>query len=297
MADLKNTVIADVGSINLPSGTTAQRPTNPPQGATRFNTDLGYAECYIHRSWGELASGRAIYRSGDGLVVELSYDDPASWPGSGTTWFDTSGNDNNFRIQSGNIDTGQVAMNFSTDGLAAKYKTDSTDVPNLVGDNNVTYVFVTRPVDSTAQWRTLTRGWTADHQVMIQSGGWTIGMYDNEVAGMISTGYSQQSLPGYPNGYQVWTVRWSTADNAGLPTYTLNVNGAAGGIYTASFINSNGRYNNSFYSLGGAGSGNNSIGSSSQPWGWIKYFAAYNRRLSDSEVQMTQSTLRNRYGI
>lgn len=60
MAELKNTVINDTGAINLPSGTTAQRPTNPPPGAMRFNTDEGYTECYYRGFWFDIATGRGL---------------------------------------------------------------------------------------------------------------------------------------------------------------------------------------------------------------------------------------------
>ena len=34
------------GAFQLPTGTTAQRPTNPTGGMIRFNTTLGYVEYY-----------------------------------------------------------------------------------------------------------------------------------------------------------------------------------------------------------------------------------------------------------
>ena len=301
MAILKNTVIADSDPISLPMGTTAQRPVNPPEGSMRYNTDLGYTEVWINRSWGDLANGRASFLPRNNMQVELSYDDPASWPGSGSTWFDTSGNDNDFRVDPAWAEGSGTAgaWNFSNNGDMAKYKTNNTNVPGVVGNNNVTYVVVTRVLNSTSQWRTLTRGFNPnpDHHVIIESGGWNIGMYDNDGSGFLNTGYSQQRLPAYPDGYQVMVWRWSTADTASMPTYTININGAAGGIYTASFNNSAGRYNNSFHSIGGYHSQNSALNTGDQPWGWIKYFAAYSRRLEDNEVQMVTSTLRNRYGI
>ena len=46
MATLKNTIIDDTGYIQLPVGTTAQRPISPVAGMIRFNTSLGYVEIY-----------------------------------------------------------------------------------------------------------------------------------------------------------------------------------------------------------------------------------------------------------
>lgn len=60
MATLKNTVINDVGAITLPKGTSAQRPTNPPNGSMRYNTDLGYTEAYYNGFWFDLSTGRGL---------------------------------------------------------------------------------------------------------------------------------------------------------------------------------------------------------------------------------------------
>lgn len=53
MAQLKNTSINDTGFLQLPSGTTAQRPTSPANGQMRYNTTLGYVEWYdaTYGSW------------------------------------------------------------------------------------------------------------------------------------------------------------------------------------------------------------------------------------------------------
>lgn len=295
MADLKNTVINDTGFINLPRGTTAQRPANVP-GATRFNTDLGYVETYYNGAWGDLIHGKGFYLPRNDLVVELSYDDPNSWPGSGTQWFDTSPNNYTFNITSACPDTGQQAMNFSTNDRNAIYaNTASSDVPGLSGD--VTYVCVCRILNSTSQWRTLTRSWVSDHHVIIQSGAWNMGVYDNDSAGFIDNGFDQTNLPSYPDGYMVFIWRWVNETTSSMPTHTMNVNAVAAHQYTGSFNNSNGRYNRGFHILGGHHASNNNPASGSQPWGWIKYFAAYNRRLEDWECQMVNSTLRERYGI
>ncbi len=49
-------VLTGTGSLQLPSGTTAQRPT-PATGDIRFNTTLTQFEGYNGGSWGEIANG------------------------------------------------------------------------------------------------------------------------------------------------------------------------------------------------------------------------------------------------
>lgn len=55
MAVLKNTVSS--GAVILPSGTIAQRPASPEQGAMRFNTTAGVTEIYQYGGWVDAASG------------------------------------------------------------------------------------------------------------------------------------------------------------------------------------------------------------------------------------------------
>ena len=53
MADLKNTEIND--NLELPSGTTAQRPSSPQEGQIRYNTDLETVEFYNGANWRPLS--------------------------------------------------------------------------------------------------------------------------------------------------------------------------------------------------------------------------------------------------
>lgn len=41
-----------IGSLTLPSGTTAQRPASPVNGMLRYNTTLNAIEGYANSSWG-----------------------------------------------------------------------------------------------------------------------------------------------------------------------------------------------------------------------------------------------------
>jgi hypothetical protein len=54
MATLKNTVIDDTAALQLPVGTTAQRPVSPSNGMMRFNTTTGKVECWNGTAWVDL---------------------------------------------------------------------------------------------------------------------------------------------------------------------------------------------------------------------------------------------------
>lgn len=96
MAILKNTVINNTGALQLPVGTTAQRPASPATGMMRYNSSLNTVESYTGTSWKYMPD---IVRSG--LVLNLDAAEPASYPGTGTTWYDLSGNGNNGTLVNG----------------------------------------------------------------------------------------------------------------------------------------------------------------------------------------------------
>ena len=88
MASLKNTVINDTGFIQLPSGTTAQRPVSPSVGMMRYNSDLLVGEYYNGTTWLPITEGGYVT---NGLICYLDAGRTDSYSGSGTTITDLSG--------------------------------------------------------------------------------------------------------------------------------------------------------------------------------------------------------------
>lgn len=223
-------------------------------------------------------------------VLHLDAADTSSYPGTGTVWYDMSGNNNNFNIvASAYNSSGPKYMDFNGSYGMAK---NSADI-SLNDTNGVTYVIATRIKNSSGDWRTLTRSYVSDHHVIIYSGGWDIGLYDNDSAGFIGTGYSQQSLPNY--GTSNWIImywRWQSAS----PNYQLSYNDTPGTI-RGSITNASARYNRGFGAIGGYHSENTTPSSGSQYWGDIGTFIVYNRYLTDSELLQNFNALRGRYGL
>ena len=269
--------------VTLGAFTDATRPTSGvTAGTIIWNTDSAEVQVWNGEAWVNISKKSAATLPENGLYVHLDATNTDSYPGNGVTWTDLTVNGHNFQVPADRFvgSGGSIGSYFAfTTGTQAKNGGDIS----LSGD--VSYVVVTRPLNSTSQWRTLTRSYSADHHVIIQSGAWNIGMYDNNGSGFIGTGYSQQSLPGYgSNSFMVMIWRWSNTDS---PTYELHVNGISRGTIS----NSNARYNRGFGSIGGYHGGNTNPGSGSQPWGDIKMFAAYNRRLTAQEISDIQVAL------
>ena len=272
-------------TVSLTAVSASQRPTGVAAGTIIWNTDTLEVEVWNGSDWVNVAKKSGGALPTDGMRVYLDATNTDSYPGSGTTWTDLSGYGNNFQIVNGAFKGGAGSMTGYMDFQGNHGQAKNGGDISLSGD--VSYVVVTRIKNSTGQWRTLTRSYNADHHVIVQSGAWNIGMYDNNGSGFIGTGYSQQSLPGYAsNSFMVMVWRWSNNDN---PTYELHVDGISRG----SISNSNARYNRGFGSIGGYHSGNTNPSSGSQWWGDIRLFAAYARRLSTSEIAEIQNAMSN----
>ena len=285
--DVNGTLEVDsvTSTVTLTAVSSSQRPQNAAQGTIIWNTDTLEVEVWNGTAWVNIAKKSGGALPTDGMRVYLDATNTDSYPGSGTTWTDLSGYGNNFQIVNGAFKGGAGSMTGYMDFQGNHGQAKNGGDISLSGD--VSYVCVTRIKNSTGQWRTLTRSYNADHHVIVQSGAWNIGMYDNNGSGFIGTGYSQQSLPGYAsNSFMVMVWRWSNNDN---PTYELHVNGISRG----SISNSNARYNRGFGSIGGYHSGNTNPSSGSQWWGDIRLFAAYARRLTTSEIAEIQNAMTN----
>jgi len=86
MAILKNTTVLGTGAATLAAGTTAQRPASPATGMVRLNTSLATIESYTD-AW-DKPTGIVTTN----LAVHYDAGNTTSYPGTGSTWNDISGN-------------------------------------------------------------------------------------------------------------------------------------------------------------------------------------------------------------
>lgn len=238
-----------------------------------------------------------------GLYILLDAADTNSYPGSGTNWNDLSGGGNNFIVQATAFNSsGPKYFDFNGSYGCAKHPSNGTYEPRGVsagGKPQETTVCVwTRIKNSTAEWRTLIRGIAAynnDHNVIIQSGAWNMGMYDNvNGTGFNDCGVSQQSVPG--NGTTTWaflTFRWWTGTT---PYMTITWNDTPSTV-RGSNNSANSRFKSGIHSIGAYGNETAPASDASQYWGDIGKIAIYNRRLSDAEVLLNFAADRARFGI
>ena len=276
------------GAITMKSYAAASRPANPSVGTIIWNTDAIRAEVWTGDLWNRMDVPGGVFPK-NGLIVHLDATDTNSYNGSGTVWTDLSGSGNNFNIvasaHTGATGSKKAYMNFQGSHGMAKNGGDIS----LSGD--VTYACVTRIRNSTSTWRTLTRSYSADHHVIVQSGAWNIGMYDNNGTGFRDSGADQTDLSGYlSNTFMIMIWRWHATNDD--PTYEFIVNGETLGTRR----DSNARYNRGFGSIGGyhGGSGQTNPSTGSQHWGDIRMFAAWSRRITNTEICDITNHLKSR---
>lgn len=213
-----------------------------------------------------------------GLAVHLDAANPASYPGSGTTWTDLSGNGYNFTVQAAAYATSPLA-HFNFEGSFG-WASRASDVPPFA---NATVMMFSTIKNSTGDWRTLLRGAGNDHQVIIGTDN-TLGMYDNDAAGYLVSGFNITSLPNPYTQFNCLTWRFAQSSS---PYYRFNFNG---GSTNYDITDSRAGFNNGFVALGAYQGG-------SQFWGKIAVFLYYNRHLTNDEITQNYNFYKTRFGL
>ena len=279
---VQNATFDNISSVlSLGQYTNATRPANPTQGTIIYNVSVGQVQIWNGDRWVLLdTKGGTLPEVGQ--VVHLDATKTSSYSGGASTiWTDLSGNGNNFSSDA-NAHQGTAGSKLAYMAFINDTNGCAKNSGDISLDNEVTYVVVTRILNSTSTWRTLTRSYNADHHVIVQSGAWNIGMYDNNGSGFIDSGANQNGLSNYiSNSWATMIWRFSNTDD---PTYEMFVNGEKVG----EIRNSNARYNRGFGSIGAYHDGNTNPNSSSQYWGDIRLFVAYNRRITNDEIVQCQ---------
>lgn len=228
----------------------------------------------------------------NGLTLYLDAGNTRSYPGSGTFWYDLSGNNYDFTINASAYSTanGIPHMNFEGTYYAAKRLVGGlrSDVPNFL---NATVMTFSTILNSTTDYRTLIRGTSEDHQILINTGQTLLGMYNNDAQqGFYSSGFNITSLPNPYTQFNCLTFKLSQSS----PYYQFQYNNNTT-IYSSTNVNTT--FNRGFSSLGAHHNNSDSMTVFTQYWGKISIFLYYNRHLNYSEIEQNFNVLRTRFGI
>jgi len=215
-------------------------------------------------------------------LLSLSAD---QYTAGSATWSDQSGNGLDFTVSTnaslkGTDADGFPYMNFGGSYGHAKRLVGST-LTNIPAPTTGKYtVFcVTQILNSTASYRTLTRGATEDHPIIVQTGNNNLGLYDNNGSTFVDSGFDVTTDMTSSRNLLVWELSTSS------PIYKFQLNESG----TDSTINSATNYTLPFASLGGV--------SDSQYWGNIYEFIVYDGVLSASERAYVAEYLTHKWDI
>jgi hypothetical protein len=215
----------------------------------------------------------------DGLVLHLDAGNPASYPGSGTTWTDLSGNNNNGTLINGPTYSSANGGSIVFDGV--------NDYGDITGDillgNDFTVSIIVRFTGNRSDWVRL-----IGHSNDMNARFWGI---------WIPTTRNYLLWQSYRSGGQITTPTYVFNSNE---TYVIDVTSSG----STKFFYINGSL---FYSASSGGlidyTGNNSkiklgyAGFHQPHLGNIDSFKIYNKTLTIEEVQQNFNATRSRFGI
>lgn len=244
----------------------------------------------------------------DGLILCLDAGNTKSYPGSGTVWKDLSGKGHDFTVVSTAFNTdsdGIKNMNFSGGHGIAKRVVSGSLSDILTGTNNATLMCFTKVLNSTTTYRTLVRGASHDHHVIINDPSASvapnnIGMFntDGSGQGFKDSTYDIDDFSNFDSKYNCYTFKFqsylSGAPSAVKWQMSFNNSSFFGGITSTSAS-----FNQGIASIGGHHGGNatNNNANASQFWGNVALVLYYNKHLSTSEIAQNYHAFRGRYGI
>jgi hypothetical protein len=215
----------------------------------------------------------------DGLVLHIDAADKNSYPGTGSTWYDLSGNGNNGTIRSGQSFNSGNAGNFYFNGLNNQYVVIPHD-SNLNVGNNITVNIWFYLID-TSIFRCLISKLPYDYSL-----GWEL---DINAGGRFRVTFrpsaTQINFLGpilYVNNWYMGTM---TFDNSGVKLYVNGLYG--GGTSSGGPVTLN---SNASLRIGGREQNPNYIGN-------ISYVSIYDKPLEDYQILQNYNATKGRYGL
>ena len=216
----------------------------------------------------------------DGLVLCLDAANTKSYPGSGTTWFDLSGNGRNFTwVSSPSFTSGPIPY-FSTLGNRC-----TGPASNSFGINNTSgYTIFLIMMQNALSQSSAFKFYGAAGRGIFSHCTWDNNIVYFDQGGCCGSDTRTNVASGGSQTWNIWTFRRFT----GSSTRSISKNGTTLITNTAAAANIN--LSSTAVDLGGTNEGSN--------WNArLGGFIVYNRGLSDDEIAQNYNVLKGRYGI
>jgi len=237
---------------------------------------------------GTSVTGNPVDIPTDGLAVYLDSTNISSYPGTGTTWFDLSGNGRNFSWNTASFTAGSPSY-FSTLGRLC-----TGPASNSFGINNTSgYTIFLIDLQNSAQQSGSFKfykgnaGGSSGRGIAVHCT-WSDGVIYFDQGGCCGADTRTSVGAGTTNTWNIYTFRRLTDSS----TRTISKNGTtlATNTSAATTIDLDSRA----VDLGGT----DEFGAGSSTWdARLGGFIVYNRGLDDSEITSVYNTIKTRYGI
>jgi hypothetical protein len=201
----------------------------------------------------------------DGLVVYVDAANPRSYPGTGNTWYDLSGNNNHMTLVNG------VGFSSVNGGVM---QTDGTN------DYIVLSPFDQRFTNHTVMGASRYSGATRGRIISSMSNNWLLGHWNNQNPVYYAEGWVVG--PGVPNNTN-WQIT-TGVENYSSDIWSMYINGSL------SVSNSNGSQGPNGLCLGGV-AGNSEFSTAE-----ISFLIVYNRLLTADEIKQNYNAIKKRFG-
>ena len=277
MATLKNVTIQGTSEIIVPKGTTAQRPASPAAGDFRYNTTLKLTEYYNGSYWLDTDTNVPTeIPITSGLICHLDASRTDSYPGTGTTWTDLSGNGNHFTLTNG--------PTFDANANGGVFNLDGTN-DHITNNSNINLSASNYTIISATRYRP---GYSSGRHLSGNASNWLQGGWNNLTKVHFAQGWVSPSSG--TGGDTHWAVVMTTRDHSADQSshwyngllLQRNSAGGGGGPNGLTF----GRY----------GPGNSGAGSEYAK-SQCAFLAVYNRVLTDQELFISYEYARQRFGV
>jgi hypothetical protein len=228
----------------------------------------------------------------NGLVLALDAGNPKSYPGSGTTWTDLSGNGNNGTLVNGPTYSSTFGGSFLLDDTDDEITLGGIDWNTLGSTRNFTFMFGAKKIAYGTGGNNTGDSFLFQGASNGYTNGWRITESSSGTPGTGFTGRHQYTF-GSPAISANYSIQDAIANRFTICALTQNgasVFGFLNGITsTATF----GSY------VSGANSGvmGRQTGGVGRFNGYISFVLAYNRALTAQEIQQNFNATRSRYGI
>ena len=209
------------------------------------------------------------------LAIWVDADNAASYPGSGTTVTDLSGNGRTQNLSNAAAYT--VLSGIKCWDFSGTYIMRAASATPTLPTTGFTYIAWARMISSSVTWRTLYRSNPADHPLIIELGSNRLGMYDNTTNAFYPSGYNDVSSLA-----DTW-AQWAVSGDSSGQTFYINGQQVGTTVQTAA--------GNAHDYTGGVGTPNG------QSFGYVANMFLYTAKLTLEQIQQNYYGLKGRFGV